>query len=134
MATRVTVLVVGQAAETVADLAAILGRAGYRVLTPTEAAGDRAILRTFRVHLGVAAPPRPQPGTDPWADLDRLPRAAAGPRWMVCAPSDTDAYDDYAAHGFAACLPAPPDPTALLALVAALTRGDAVPGRAAAQG
>jgi hypothetical protein len=134
MAARGTVLVVGDAAETVADLVAILGRAGYRVLTPTEAADDRAILRTFRVHLAVAAPPHPRPGTDPWAELDRFARAAPGPRRMVCAPGDTDAYDDYAAHGFAACLPAPPDPAALLALVASLTRGDAVAGRATVQG
>jgi CheY-like chemotaxis protein len=136
MVTRGTVLVAGEASETVADLIAILGRAGYRVLTPTETADERALLRAFRVRLVVAAPASPVPGTDPWAALDRLVRDAPGTRRIVCAPRETDAYDDYAAHGFAACLPAPPAPPELLALVAALlpaVRGDAVPGRATVQ-
>jgi DNA-binding response OmpR family regulator len=121
METRGTILVVEEAPDIVGFIREGLVQEGYRVLVAPSIAAALDILAAIRVRLVITDAFHPAPGQDAdrWSPLAPLAAAAGEAPIILCTGRDRREYADLAAHGFAAFLPKPFDPTDLSATVRA---------------
>jgi CheY-like chemotaxis protein len=98
-----------------------LGEEGYRIVAASTHADALAALRAARFALVLADPVSPL-DTDPdrWSSLECLRAASGDTPVVIFSAHNPDAFEGYAARGFAGLLPKPFALDDLLATVATL--------------